>query len=345
MKVLSRTLLLRADGGPGLGAGHVMRCLALAQEWQRRGGRAVLAAALLDEGLRNRAREEGVDVETLAATPASQQDAEATRDAAARHRPEWIVLDGYAFGLHYQRRLGDPARLAHIDDFGRAQGHLGRLVVDANLGAGPQHYPGRGAETRLLLGPPFALLRREFHAYRDWRRTTPPVARRLLVSFGGVPLLGPVERVLRALPLARVPFETRVVLGAAQAAAAPRGLEEPRGTIEFLPSVSDMAPLMAWAEISLTAGGSSSWELCFMGVPMLMTPVAENQVEIVAALKRAGLARSLGWFQDLDPAPIARALDDLAGDAAIRSRMSHAGRELVDGLGAQRVVDALEAAR
>jgi spore coat polysaccharide biosynthesis predicted glycosyltransferase SpsG len=102
-----------------------------------------------------------------------------------------------------------------------------------------------------------------------------------------------------------------------------------------------MARLMAWAHMAVTAGGTSSWELCFMGVPMLMIPVAENQVPIVRALTRAGASQEVGWYKDLDVKGLTGAIERLAGDARLRRRMSRAGRQLVDGRGADRVVSAM----
>lgn len=54
------SLLLRADGSTAIGTGHLMRCLALAQEFADAGARVALASAEIPDRLRERFRDEGV---------------------------------------------------------------------------------------------------------------------------------------------------------------------------------------------------------------------------------------------------------------------------------------------
>src|SRR5262249_17829448 len=113
------------------------------------------------------------------------------------------------------------------------------------------------------------------------------------------------------------------------------------GNSELLYAVDDMPALMAWADVAIAAGGSSGWELAFMGLPAVLVTVAENQRLIAESLQRAGTAVHLGWHTEVTPARIAEAVRELLSDRAQRQCMSQAGRLLVDGKGAARVVAAL----
>ena len=50
----------------------------------------------------------------------------------------------------------------------------------------------------------------------------------------------------------------------------------------------NMAELMAWADVAISAAGSTAWELACMGLPAALIVVAENQTGIAAALVREG---------------------------------------------------------
>jgi spore coat polysaccharide biosynthesis predicted glycosyltransferase SpsG len=104
-----------------------------------------------------------------------------------------------------------------------------------------------------------------------------------------------------------------------------------------------MGELMAWADIAVAAGGSTSWELAYMGLPAIVAVLADNQAEIAAALARRQVIVNLGDFRRVTPATIEAAVRTLLADSALRSEMSRNGRELVDGHGARRVAAALGA--
>ena len=156
-------LLIRADAGVRMGTGHVMRCLALAQAWQDRGGRAAYAMAGPAPEIEGRLREEGIDVYGLAEEPGSEDDACSTARLAGALDSRWIVVNGYHFSSHYQRavkRLG--ARLLALDDFGALRQYFADIVVNQDPNAEERRYVRREPQTRLLLGTDFTFLRREF---------------------------------------------------------------------------------------------------------------------------------------------------------------------------------------
>jgi spore coat polysaccharide biosynthesis predicted glycosyltransferase SpsG len=104
---------------------------------------------------------------------------------------------------------------------------------------------------------------------------------------------------------------------------------------------SDMPGLLSWAELALSGGGTTLWELAFMGVPTVAFVMAENQAKAVAALESRGLVRSVS--QADKSGELARIVEGLARDRAARQHMSSAGRELVDGMGVKRVLKTLAA--
>ena len=92
--------------------------------------------------------------------------------------------------------------------------------------------------------------------------------------------------------------------------------------------------------MAICAAGSTCWELAHLGVPALAVIVADNQIRVAAGLHEAGVLRSAGWFDRISDGELASAIDTLRRDAG-RAEMSRRGRALVDGLGADRVVEAM----
>jgi spore coat polysaccharide biosynthesis predicted glycosyltransferase SpsG len=99
-----------------------------------------------------------------------------------------------------------------------------------------------------------------------------------------------------------------------------------------------MPELMSEADLAISAAGSTSWELVYMGVPSVLIPVAVNQDRIADGLDSAGAAVAV---RDIDR--LRDVFLVLARNGEERIRMARLGREIVDGLGSARVVEQLRA--
>jgi len=341
-------LLIRADADPMIGTGHVMRCLALAQAWQDMGGHVTFIISAPSEALRSRLFREHVDVVDLKANPGSADDSEITV-SRARKLSATTVIDGYHFGVAYQRYVHQfvPSLLV-IDDHGSIGSYRSDWILDQNLGADTEMYIERPADTRLLLGTAYALLRREFSRCRTARAKTPRIVRRVLVTFGGSDPGNMTREVIAALDsVGHEGLEVVVVLGAMNRQAR---LFDPtkigsRYRLDFVSDVSDMAALLRTVDLAIGAAGSTSWELACLGVPAVLTPVTDNQRPIIAALQREGAAVGVIAEGVEFVERVAHVVDALTTDAERRALMSKKGMALVDGGGAARVAARILEAR
>lgn len=340
--------MIRADAAPEIGTGHVMRCLALAQAWREAGGEAVLATALSPGGLEDRLVAEGLSIHRLVAEAGSDADARATAALARDLGAVWTVVDGYQFMGNYQRVLKDAGlRVLVIDDYGHAGHYWADAVLNQNLNAHGTLYASREPGVRLLLGPRYVLLRREFWKWRGWKHSHARQATNVLVTFGGVDPANVTLKAMAALAkLASTYWQAAVVVGPSNPnlpALRSAASSAPQST-RLLSDVRDMAELMAWADVVVTAGGSTTWELAFMGLPALTVIVADNQVELAETLSAHGVVQNLGWHTRLAEEELVEALAGLMSDQVARRAMGSLGQELVDGDGGRRVVQALQEA-
>jgi UDP-2,4-diacetamido-2,4,6-trideoxy-beta-L-altropyranose hydrolase len=336
---------MRADAGIAMGTGHAMRCFALAQAWQDAGGRAVFAMAEATPAIEDRLQRESIEVARLKAEPGSADDPQETIALARRKRARWVVVDGYCFGVGYQAALKRAGlKVLFIDDNGHAGHYSADLVLNQNAHANEAFYPSRDASTRLLLGPRFAMLRREFTEWRGWNRDIPAVARRVLVTMGGSDPDNVTERVVRAI-LAEPGVNATVVVGGSN----PR-LPKLRALVvgaqkdvQLVENVTNMPELMANSDVAISGAGTTGLEMCFLGLPALLIVLADNQRSAAEELSRRGAAINLGEMNlgegvETSPRVLAEQLAGLLASPARRKTMSETGRNLVDGLGVERVV-------
>lgn len=339
------TLLVRADAGPQIGSGHFMRCLALAQAWQEHGETAIFLMAPGAETLGSRLKHDNIREVRLSSQPGSLADAKETSETALRHQAAWVVLDGYQFSSNYQRALKDSiAHLLLFDDLADADRYYADLLLNQNAYATPEMYGNRAGDSTLLLGADYLLLRREFREWPRRDRQIAPSARNLLITFGGSDAENATGGALQALAMLRAsPMNVRVLVGASNPHR--NGLERLAAklphSVEFQTDALRIAQEMDWADLAISAAGSTSWELAFMGLPSLLVTLAENQHGCAQYLHSHGIATSLGWHHRVQPAETAAALSALADDPGKRKEMSSRGRALIDGRGAHRIVEAM----
>lgn len=336
-------LLLRADASGRMGTGHLMRSLALAQAWSDAGGTCVLATCA--EGpLAERLREECGAVIPLGEAPGSPADAARTAELAQREEAGWVVLDGYHFLDPYERAVrGSGARILAFDDYGHARHAQADLVVNPNAYASEDEYRGRGTTCDLLLGSRYVVLRREFARFRSWQRPPRDRARRVLVALGGADPENRTAEALAALSdLGIDDLEAIVLVGAhnVHRASLEQGLREPSIRIDLRSDVRDVAGLMAWADLAVGAGGTSTWERAFMALPSAIVVLADNQERVAESAEKLGLGFRIARGAD-QRRGVAAALRSLAEDPEARREMGRRGRELVDGEGCDRLVQRL----
>ncbi len=342
---MNQPLVIRADASTQIGSGHTMRCLALAQAWQDAGGHAVFMMGMAVAALEERLKSEGMEVIRLSVQPGSVDDAIQTADLALQMGTNWVVVDGYHFGADYQRVVKDSGlRLLFIDDNGHAEHYYADEVLNQNIHAHEGLYANREPYTRLLLGTRYVLLRREFLKGQGYKREIPEVARKVLVTLGGGDPDNVTFKVLQALQQVAVDgLEAVVVVGGSDPyyEKLKSAVQDSLLSIHLERNVINMSDLMAWADVAVSAGGSTCWELAFMGLPNLVLILADNQRPVAERLDTMGVAVNLGWYEDLSSAQIAQAMTRLLVAAGARADMTRRGEELVDGGGVARVLDRL----
>lgn len=340
-------IIFRADASTQIGTGHVMRCLALAQHWRHAGERSVFVTCMITPNMKARLQSEGLELIQLTTNPGSIDDAKQTIMISKNMSASWLVLDGYHFHASYQQIIKDSGlNLLLIDDNGSETHYYADIVLNQNIHALEKLYSSREPYTCLLLGTHYALLRDEFISWHGWKRKIPKSARNILVTLGGSDPENVTFKILDAIEQLEFNNLNVIIIAANnQYSEQIKSLiEKSKVNVTFKNKVRRMSDLMAWADIAVSAGGTSTWELAFMGLPMLMIAIADNQCLIVEELSKTGVAVNLGWHQNVTSSMIAKAISQLIEDEDKRTEMSRLAQTLVDGKGADRVLEKIRKA-
>ncbi len=337
---MNNRIAIRVEGSSKIGTGHVARSLTLAQEFSRRGVESVFCLKDVDGLLSDEISRKGFQVSRIPVSASFKEDAKCFTLTFEKYHCQGAVLDGYDFNQNYLEsvRASIPFILS-IDDLAETV-FCSDMVLNQNINATAKIYEGKvSSRIKLLLGPAYALLREEFnklHAVpKDFSRV-----KNILVTFGGADPHNVTLKAIRALERLCGDFRITVVVGVSN----PHEQEIKNYTalsksqIHVLKNVDHMGELMVDADMAISSGGSTSWELCCLGVPTLQIMLAENQRNVITGLDERGVTINLGWHEDVTEEMIHQGAANLMADGDKRRAMSSRGKSLVDGRGAERVV-------
>ncbi len=103
-------------------------------------------------------------------------------------------------------------------------------------------------------------------------------------------------------------------------------------------SPPSLRPLMATADICISAAGMTSLELAATGVPMILVVTEPKEAETASLLMRDGAALFPGGPDRVADGTLLREVRSLLGDPTRREALSRHAQRCVDGCGASRVV-------
>ena len=330
-------VLFVTHGNRSVGFGHVRRCLSLAVALRKRSvgceflldGDATVAEIVSGSGF------------VCSITKSGSSDAGEAIRLIKTLAPAAVVADSYTFTTDYLRRLTEAGRpVVAIDDLADRELPVA-LVVNCTVGMAAGTYRST-SPARLLLGPTYALLRPEFA--EEPSRSFPVHVGTVLLTLGGSDPANLMPRLMRWIAAELEPVQLNVVAGPLsddlneiKTEAAAIG---PRALVHQQPD--DMRGLMLNADLAVSGGGQTLYELAATATPTVAIRLADNQTSNLVGFEAARVLTWAGDAQEGDLEAKVRAhLRRLAKNPQERAAMAAAGRSLVDGRGAGRVAAAV----
>ncbi|MEI6490945.1 MAG: UDP-2,4-diacetamido-2,4,6-trideoxy-beta-L-altropyranose hydrolase [Verrucomicrobiota bacterium] len=352
-------IAFRVDASRQIGTGHFMRCLTLADALKERGASSGFLSRNLPKHLRGlldlrghallplAPGDDAPDGDLLHSTwlgTSQQADAQNCLGALREMRCDWLVVDHYALDGRWETPLRQKAdKIFAIDDIAD-RNHDCDLLLDQNYYA-DMH--GRYRE-RLpksctpLLGPKYAILRKEFINLHANSRPRPGHVERVFIFLGGVDLDNYTGVVMRALDnFRRKNLSVDIVLGAQHPCRKEICGECERKQYSVHVQTDRIGELMKAADLGIGAGGSSTWERCAVGLPTLVVAVAANQIPTAIDTAKIGATNYAGCAGDVSAELLAQEIDR-SFDSSWINRASRFCLDLVDALGVQRILEQMK---
>ena len=319
---------IRVDSSIAIGSGHLMRCLTLAERMRKEKNAEVhFVSRDLEGNLHGKIVDAEFALHILPRHPMDNnldgyaawltvpQDMDAAETKAVLKdigKVDHLVVDNYALDISWEREMRPFVdEIFVIDDLANRV-HDCNVLLDQNYYLDKEsRYVGRVPENcKLLLGPSHALLREEFYKARKRLRTRDGSLRNILVFYGGADLINETMKALNALcswRRTRPNMMIDVIVGDSnphkEEIEAFCNSSVTKEWMNYHCQVDNMAEFMARADIALGAGGSTTWERCFLDLPAIVTSVAENQVKIAEDCAAAGYITYLGRAENVTEAP------------------------------------------
>ena len=336
-------IIFRVDSSIKIGAGHLMRCLTLADEFKKINHKVTFICRSLDGNLISLIKYPILTLPKdcnfhsndfyqnwLGST--QEEDAKKTLEVIP-NETDLLIVDSYALDENWHKKLKPyTKKIMVIDDL--ADRILDcDILLNQNLGVKKIDYKNKIPKNcHLILGSQYALLRPEFLDLRSQaleKRIHTKVIKNILISVGG----GDDANHLTYNILKNIDnsFNTKVVcdISSPHNQRIEKYAENKNITVIF--RSNNMAKLMLNADLAIGAGGSSSWERCCLGLPTLLFVTADNQIKISKNLEKLNAVKIVGNLK--------QDLEFILNNFSFWRKMSYQAKNICDGLGAKKVVN------
>jgi UDP-2,4-diacetamido-2,4,6-trideoxy-beta-L-altropyranose hydrolase len=294
-------VVFRVDSSYKIGAGHLMRCLALAIEFEKKRITVNFICRKLNGNLIKEIKFYGfcvIELEThidnkiinnlghsgfLEVT--QQQDAKECIDILGINKIDLLVVDHYGINKDWHIELQKHCKeLMVIDDLANREYSCSALL-DQSYNRTEDDYNGLvPKKCQLLLGPKYALLRSEFSKWRGYSlsRRKNPKLRKLLITMGSVDINNITEEVLITLEGSTLISNIEITVLMMENAPHIEKIKEKAKSmfcnVVVQMNAKNIAEIMANSDIVIGASGSSSLERFCLGLPAIQFSIAKNQM-------------------------------------------------------------------
>ena len=337
---MKKNLFIRVDGSAEIGTGHIIRCIALANELKNLFNKIIFLTNNTSENLIDIIKDNDFQVKILDENGLNNE-IKSLSSFIALYDTElnYLLIDHYDIDHKYEYRMRKFFKKIFIIDDLANRKHDCDLLIDQNYYKNLNSRYDELVPTNciVLLGPKYVILRSEFQDIQKIKLKKNTSPKNILISYGGSDPKNESEKILDAIKtINNTKFFITLVTGIHN-----QNFEQlQRKTfqmknIKIFKHVQNFSQLLSNSDLCFGAGGTTTWERFFVGVPSIVTIVSSDQKESVEFLSHLGHVINLGFAQDMTVDKYTESLLNL--DPEILYKISLNNQKLVDGQGKIRI--------
>lgn len=335
-------IFIRADGNKNIGMGHIMRCLSIAREINCR-----VLFLLAEEQMQEKIQQEGFETLVLGTDYQNMiSEMPILQKAVDTKQKNIFLVDSYYVTEEYLLELGKIGEVYYIDDVNMfdypVDGVINYNIYGERI---PYATVVKGRKRKLLLGCSYVPIRKEFFSTP---RCKDKLKKNIMITTGGSDRYNLCTVILKKILQSnmRTDIEIHVVCGKFNAHIDElKAIEKENSMVYIHINVPDMWNLMKKMDLAITAGGSTMYELCAMGIPIICFSFVDNQEKIVECFKERKLVPFAGNYMNQKLKMVDELYDSLEMMLQNEEKLDYYSEklhELVDGRGAERIAHMLE---
>lgn len=333
---------IRVDANTEIATGHVMRCLTIADEIKRRGTEVIFITAdhFGDELIYSRGFE---SICLNSKWNDLNSEIQIIIKLIKNKGINEILIDSYFVTYKYFKWLCKYIKVIYLDDLGQISYPVD-VLVNYNIYAHEISYKKliEFNQTRFFLGEKYAPLRKEFYNMEQFYRDN---VKAVLISTGGADKYNIAENLIKSI--SKIPdflnIQFYVISGSLNYnSLSLANYSKENKNIHICRNINTISKLMCKCDVAISACGSTMYELCACGLPIITFSFADNQIPGAKGFEKKGLALNCGDYRyDKEKTiyNIENNLKKLIYNSSLRKKMYENARKLVDGKGVIRIVD------
>lgn len=250
-----------------------------------------------------------------------------------------LLIDSYYVTERYLKELYDVTETIYIDDINMFDYKVDRLICYADYYKDFKYDKTHYCSRLHYLGTKFVPLRKEFSSNIK-KKISDKIECVLLLS-GGTDNKSILSNILNVI-LGELECKVYVVCG--RYSCDYYKMKEQYRKYEqvfILKNVNNINEYMQEADLAISAGGTTLYELCVCGVPSISYSMADNQIRGAERLGEEGIISYIGDIRYNDITTNLKYCIKRYYDRSYRERLSIKMQNKVDGKGANRIVEAL----
>lgn len=339
---MKKKVIIRTDADSVRGMGHLMRCIAIAQRIPECGGKCLFYIGNHEYATRILEQYQMHYVILETADRGKEEELEEFLQRGREEQASVILVDAYDITQHYLSCLRTIAKVVYLDDLNQFYYPVDG-IINYTWGAGRKEYdlyPYQKEE--FLLGREYIPVRKEFTLKKEH---TFDNVRNVMLTTGGTDPEHIVSRFLEKWKAAQYKqVKLHVILGQYfDNIEEIRQLSSGRTHIVLYENLTNLAEVMKKCEVAVSAGGTTIWELCSVGVAAVGVAFVKNQQGIFRLEKEGILAGAINMMEANEGAmnQLLACVEHLIEDREYRQRLVQMAHEQIDGMGSMRIAEYL----